>query len=66
VKLLVEEEYKKEHKVFIGLKPRSQIYVEFKFVESLTLEALDGFSKLEAKAVGIPERIDANATKDFE
>lgn len=48
---------KREHKVFIGLKLRSEVLVEFKFFNKLSekQENLNP-SQVEAKCVAIPER----------
>jgi hypothetical protein len=47
--------------VFIGLKPRSELFVAFSFVNSLTPEIGINPLNLAAKLVALPERIGSKA-----
>jgi hypothetical protein len=56
VQLLIEPAIK-EYKIFIGLKPRTEIFAEFKFFNktSDSKEFIDP-ERVEAKCIFIPER----------
>ena len=51
---------RKEYKVFIGLKPRSELFVSFSFFNASQTTAINPLN-LSARVLAIPQRIGAKA-----
>ena len=53
--MVIEADNRQEQKLFIGLRPRSMLYVDFKFMKG-DISITGRSAKIEAKAVSIPDR----------